>query len=526
MQHLMRFTKKLFLPTLILLGVASSVVPGIVSSEKVQAASTAGFNAGNIMDDFVFTNKGTMNPDQIQVFLNSKVSTCDTWGTQASEYGGGTRAQWGTARGTPPPFTCIKEFYENGRSAAQIIHDTAQEFTINPQVLIVLLQKEQGLITDTWPTSNQYRTATGYGCPDSTPGVCNSSYYGFTNQVRKAAQMFRAILNNSPTWYTPYVLGDNYIQYNPTTSCGGGVVNIQNRTTQALYNYTPYQPNQGALNAGYGTAPCGAYGNRNFYLYFSDWFGTVRANDTMSPHPDGTVVSINNAAYLVGGGTLHHIINAAVFESNNFRWNEVKPGTTGDKNLAVSWKLDFIQPGTLYSDGTGVYTTIYENSEWVRQHVSYASFVSLGYQWNQVRSVKNYEMPQKSSNSMLTSSKHPDGTLISTPQGVYYIDHGTKRYVSPPVFLSQRWDWNKVYSETSEDTQIPVGANMLLKQGAVISDSSNLYIVSLPASGPEVKRPIGPWNCFADAMRYTMSDVTYMTHTGIPSTTGPNITCQ
>ena len=91
--------------------------------------------------------------------------------------------------------------------------------------------------------------------------------------------MFRAILNDSPTWYTPYELGNNFIQYNPQSSCGGTVVTIQNRSTQALYNYTPYQPNDAALAAGYSSAsPCGAYGNRNFYLYFQDWFGAPRGD--------------------------------------------------------------------------------------------------------------------------------------------------------------------------------------------------------------------------------------------------------
>jgi hypothetical protein len=209
--------------------------------------------------------------------LNTKVPTCDTWGEQPSEFGGGTRRQWGEARGLYPPYTCLKDYSENGKSAAQIINDVSQEFSINPQVLIVLLQKEQGLVTDTWPTSTQYKTASGYGCPDTAP--CDSQYYGLTNQLTWAARMFRAILNNSPTWYTPYILGNNYIQYNPNADCGGSNVNIQNRATRALYNYTPYQPNQAALDAGWGQAACGAYGNRNFYLYFTSWFGSTTGPD-------------------------------------------------------------------------------------------------------------------------------------------------------------------------------------------------------------------------------------------------------
>lgn len=249
----------------------------ILFAPSASAASLHNWRAGNIIEDAVFTNSGTMDTASIQSFLNSKVPVCDTYGTQASEFGGGTRAQWAAARGYSPPFTCLKDFSENGKTAAQIIYDASQEFSINPQVLIVLLQKEQGLITDTWPIpgSAQYRSATGYGCPDTA--ACDSQYYGLTNQVRWAARMYRAIMNASPTWYTPYMVGSNYIRYNPDANCGGSTVYIENRATQALYNYTPYQPNAGALAAGWGTAYCGAYGNRNFYHYFVDWFGSTRA---------------------------------------------------------------------------------------------------------------------------------------------------------------------------------------------------------------------------------------------------------
>ena len=252
-----------------ILYILSLILVSVVNT-SISSAAVSGWNAGRIIEDWMMTASSSMSKDQIQSFLNSKVSVCDTYGTQPSEFGGGTRRQWAEARGYSPPYTCLKDYTENGRSAAQIIYDTAQEFTINPQVLIVLLQKEQSLVTDTWPLSNQYKTAAGYGCPDTA--ACDSQYYGFTNQIRWAARMYRAIMNDSPTWYTPYNLGENYIRYNPDSSCGGSVVNIQNRATKALYNYTPYQPNQGALNAGWGSAYCGSYGNRNFYLYFTEWF--------------------------------------------------------------------------------------------------------------------------------------------------------------------------------------------------------------------------------------------------------------
>ncbi len=294
------------------------------------AADTGAFQAGRIIDDAVFTNTSSMTVNDIQNFLNSKVPNCDT--NHAGMTGG-------TGTVYNPQFICLKSFYENPSasytvsfnyqdtncnwqsdsrtyyynnayrytaltpiynngdchqgyslkgtiqsvngvvpsgaiSAAQIIYNTAQQYQINPEVLIVLLQKEQGLITDTWPAPYQYQSATGYGCPDYSP--CNQGYSGFSNQLKWAATMFHAIMINSPTWYTPYILGNNYIQYSPIASCGGTTVNIQNRATQALYNYTPYQPNTAALAAGYGTGDgCNAYGNRNFWLYFNDWFGST-----------------------------------------------------------------------------------------------------------------------------------------------------------------------------------------------------------------------------------------------------------
>lgn len=256
----------------------------VIRKSNVEAVSASNFKAGRIIDDAIFTNKNAMSAAQIQEFLNSKVPACDTNGLGQSEnnnsgvpdYNGNgsiQRWEWGKAYYNQTTFTCLRDYIDGGKTAAQLIYDTSQEFNINPQVLLVLLQKEQALVKDTWPVNIQYRSATGYGCPDTA--ACDSRYYGLTNQLRWAATMFRAIMNNSPTWYTPYVLGNNFVQFNPNASCGGSSVFIENRATQALYNYTPYQPSQAALDAGWGSVNCGAYGNRNFYLYFTEWFGNI-----------------------------------------------------------------------------------------------------------------------------------------------------------------------------------------------------------------------------------------------------------
>lgn len=279
---------------------------GPLPGTNVSAASTANFQAGNIIDDALFFDKNSMNVAQIQEFLNSQVPTCYNWHSQD----GYSQA---------PPYTCLKQYQENpttlannygkfnsdgspaaisgGQTAAQIIYNTAQKYGISPKVLLVLLEKEQILVRDSWPLYTQFQKATGYACPDIAP--CDTKYYGFYNQVESAAWQFtRYAANPSYYGYRPYVT--RYISYNPTASCGGSDVYIHNQATANLYNYTPYQPNSGALSAGYGTAYCGAYGNRNFYLFYSDWFGSTHANNGNVILSQGLKTSSTNGDIFMG----------------------------------------------------------------------------------------------------------------------------------------------------------------------------------------------------------------------------------
>ena len=268
--------KNLHSPRKLLTFVAMCGIIGGVSlffgGENTSAFDLNSFRAGNIMSDAVMSDHNSMTQAEIQRFLESKV-TCDPWGQKWSELGGGTRAQFAASHGVSLPLSCMPDFTENGKLASQIIWETAQEFRINPQVIIVTLQKEQALITDEWPFPVQWRTAMGFGCPDSTPGVCNDRWWGFTNQVRSGARLFREVLDGG---WTNYPVGNNFVLFNPDPGCGGSIVNIENLATSSLYRYTPYQPNAAALAAGLGSAPCGAYGNRNFFYFFNVWFGSTR----------------------------------------------------------------------------------------------------------------------------------------------------------------------------------------------------------------------------------------------------------
>ncbi|WP_175473393.1 LGFP repeat-containing protein [Microbacterium hydrocarbonoxydans] len=261
------------------------------SSGSVQArevkTTLAGFSAGNIISDAVFTNKNTMTQAQIQSFFTSKVSKCQSG------------------------YVCLKDFkitsvtrqadaYCNGytgaanETAARIIYRVAQSCNINPQVLIVMLQKEQGLITHTWPSAWRYNIALGQGCPDTAP--CDPNFVGFFHQIYGAARQMQIYMEGK--WFQWYAPGNTWnILYNPNASCGSGRVYVANKATAALYYYTPYQPNAAALRAGYGLGDsCSAYGNRNFYNYFTDWFGSTQSSQV------GEGSQAISAAWAAAGG--------------------------------------------------------------------------------------------------------------------------------------------------------------------------------------------------------------------------------
>lgn len=245
----------------------SEVSASLVEASIAKTADLSQFNAGNIISDAVFYDSATMTEAQIQSFLESKVSSCRSGYTCLKDYYVQTRSIAASA---------MCEAYSGGEMerASRVIYKVSKACGINAQVLIVMLQKEQGLVTSTAPSSWAYQAAMGQGCPD-TAG-CDTYYYGFFNQMYGAARQLK-IYTVYPTSFNYQAGRTNTIYWHPNASCGTSQVYIENQATANLYIYTPYRPNAAALAAGYGTGDgCSSYGNRNFYNYFTDWFGSTQ----------------------------------------------------------------------------------------------------------------------------------------------------------------------------------------------------------------------------------------------------------
>jgi hypothetical protein len=243
-------------------------LPATVSpTPSASAANAADWNAGNIIDDAVFYDSNAMGSPEIQAFMERQVRSCQSGYTCIKDYRQNTDNR-------PADRYCDGYTGRANESASTIIDRVARSCGISQKSLLVLLQKEQGLITSTAPSAWNYSAATGQGCPDTAP--CDASTSGFFYQVYYAARQFE-VYRLSPTSWGYQAGRYNNILYNPNGDCGTQRVYIENQATAGLYIYTPYVPNQAALNNLYGTGDgCSAYGNRNFWRTFTDWFGSTR----------------------------------------------------------------------------------------------------------------------------------------------------------------------------------------------------------------------------------------------------------
>ncbi|GAA3337323.1 hypothetical protein GCM10017714_03890 [Curtobacterium pusillum] len=273
-----------------------TIVSEATTTESASATAVAGnFDPGNIISDQNFYNGSAMSASSVQSFLNSVAPNC-------KQQSGGP--------------ACLKNFTQNmsaisavsGRcsaiaggtkSAATVIAQVGAACGISQKVLLVLLQKEQAIVTTNAPTSYMYLHATGFACPDTAP--CDPAYYGFGQQVYAAALQFKRYQASPTSW--AYQAGrNNSILYNPNAACGRKTVYIQNQATAGLYIYTPYTPNAAAMSNLYGTGDsCSAYGNRNFWRMYTDWFGSPTGNGTPYGHLDsakasGTTVTVSGWA--------------------------------------------------------------------------------------------------------------------------------------------------------------------------------------------------------------------------------------
>lgn len=278
------------------------------------------FDPSIIISDSVFENTASMNASQIDAFLNNIGSSCIR---QASGFV------------SPQPLGYSSGAYRFGGNvtAGQSLASIAQNYNLNPQVLITTLQKEQAITTggagchydrpnptdpaqvfacDLYHSGRSYRCtqacpyaggcmniAMGYGCP----GYCNVDLELFQMQLSAASWYLRFAEQRSYgrlSGYAGFDSGDDTYSYSGPMTPGyrqrvaggantyydgtyttndGTTVTITNGATASLYSYTPFVSGNSKFQNifqttfGFGSATTGAcLGNESQLPYVQRYY--------------------------------------------------------------------------------------------------------------------------------------------------------------------------------------------------------------------------------------------------------------
>ena len=222
------------------------------------------FNPIYIITDEEFNDASSMSCGQIQAFLNDRSGILKSYVDPA-----------------------------NGKWASQIVCEQAAAFNVNPRLLLIMLQKEMRLLTETEPDERQIAWAAGCG-----PGWDSTA--GFATQMECLARTLRKRFDNAQ-------LGKSVDGIAPF-----------NRATLALYKYTTH-----------------ADGNEDFWKiwtrYFAGSSGSGPAWVSASPPPvpvaPAPVVAIGN----IGGA-----IEPIIVDSRNL---ETTPALTANSTCRSGWAV-------------------------------------------------------------------------------------------------------------------------------------------------------------------------------------------
>lgn len=460
----------------------SLIITAFVGGIKVQAQTE--FNPSRIMEDQALLNTKTMTTQEIQDFLASRNSFLANYTTESA--------------------------YGEMKSAAQIIYDAANNnydcdsvvlsdcpteaerklkcraiTTVNPQFLLVLLQKEQSLIQNPSPKQKALDEATGYGCP--TGGYCSPYWKGFGKQVNSAALQFAAYMKE-PHRYNfkvgqTYLAKDKFSMLKPlntaindgsynaiVASPGFTAVTIENQATAALYNYTPHVYN-GNFNA-----------HRLMNLYFPNSNSSVPTVTFRRTFPNGSILKTSDKpeVWLIENGQKRHFANWASFISR-FHSEQIVTASDEEINYYPSGAdIKFANYALVKTPKEKMYLLVNKEK---RPFESMATFKKIGFNSEELELASEEELAGYFLGKTITaSSKYITGALLQNNKNaeIFYVENDSKHPVDE-VLIGTKYV-NKVITKVSpkELEAFTLGDPILLDDGSLVMTSNypRIYLIS------------------------------------------------
>lgn len=440
--------------------ILSFVILGVwqVPVARAQEAIDPAFNPNMLITDAAFSDSGTFgSPAAIQKFFvdhgSVLANTSQDFLLKLREPDTATKV------GLEDPEPNLGRL----RTAAELVYDATAKTGLNPQVILVTLQKEQTLITGSFGSDSDLQTALnhalGFGCPDS--GGCGAIFSGFYFQLfgafdssgsrylGAAASLMKSFnYTNSSGLRTgrgPEVDANGttgqYAGPSVRTSQVGDTVGIDN-TLGGFLNVTPSQNvtfNNFATTALYRYTPHVFNGNYNFWKYYTLWF----------KYPNGTVIQRigDTGLFIIDNGS-KRLFSQFVAKQRKISLSQVVGvSQTEFDSYITDTPLAPVDGTLIKGDASPAVFLVTQNT---KQPVSGPIFVQRKFSFGKV-----VTLPQAETDSYATGAFVApfDGTLITgaTDQTVYIIDGGLKRPISAAVFAVRRMSFRNLMKLSDEE---------------------------------------------------------------------------
>ncbi len=362
---------------------------------------------------------------------------------------------------------------EERMSAATIIYEASQTYKINPKYLLVLLQKEQSLITNPSPSIRALDWATGYAICDScsmtNPAL--QKYRGFYNQIMYAAERNRFYIENKDQPWL-FRIGQEYL-------IDGHIITPSNQATACLYNYTPH------LN-----------GNYNFWKIWNKWF--------TRKYPNGSILKEigSPGVWLIENGKRNPFITWTAFVSRYDPRGIIEIHHNDLIKYLEGPAIKFSSYSYLRTPDAQVYMLDLDKlrpfaSEEVRRYFGVNPEEIIDITWEDA----NY---YTQGDPITMDSMYPAGALLKYDNHIFYVKNGYKHPIISQEILDINFGGQCVINVSEDELNfLTEGVFMKIKNGILVKseDNNSVYVIS-----DGERRPIQNAEIF-ESLGYNWSDI-------------------
>ena len=403
-----------------------------------QAVQAFHFNKNNIISDSDLTNHRTLSLSGIDSFLRTK--------------GSGLVGM-------------VFPAVDGDKTAAQIIYDAAQYYRISPKYLVVRIQLEQGLVTDSDLAQSQIDWATGYGCPDGYS--CSEKYRGFFSQINESAKAMRGEKYLGGIEQRGATISGWGVGITKTT-LDGIVVTPENKATACLYTYTPWVGKYGG-----GTPLWG--GNSLLAKTWYEWF--------QKKYPDGTLVRQEGepGIWLIQNGQRRPFHSRSAFYASHDPAKVINISSVELEVYPLGRPIKYADYSLIQSPGGTIYLIVDGQKRGI---ASMEVFRNIGFNpmevirtdWSDINAIPDGP-------DITMESVYPTGALLQSQEtgGIFEVENGIKHPIWSKEILQNRFPNQKWTLVTEEELNLyPKGEPVKFQDGELVTSpgTNAVFVIS------------------------------------------------